>query len=483
MRICRLILVFITLVANIGILYSQDSAPAQRQRLFVLTDIGNEPDDMESMVRLMLYSNSIDLEGLAASTSSHMKHDVNPDMIHRVISAYGKVRSNLMLHQTGWPTEDYLHSIVKAGLPVYGMEAVGDGKDSEASDFLIECLERQDDRPLWVSAWGGVNILAQSLYKLQHTKSKSELQRLVSKLRVYTISDQDDAGCWLRTNFPTLFYICSPVSYGQSTWMGFNRATVNPEKISYDWLLKNIRQGHGPLGALYPEVSYGMEGDTPSYLGLIPNGLNNMEHPNWGGWGGRYELGTPNVPLDQIRDGVEHTPETRPIWTDTKDTWKPYNSKLSFFAQMRDTTQYTSQHATIFRWRDATQNDFAARMRWCNTTYEEANHAPVIHFAINGKEITTEEVSVKGGDVVSLDATACIDPDGDALNMFWFQYTEVGTCKESLLGTTAPNQQYIHDVNVPKVTKPETIHLILQVTDNGEPAMTTYKRIILNIKP
>ena len=477
--------IYLTLIVFLACLssFAQDQAPAQRQRLFVLTDIGNEPDDMQSMTRLLLYSNSIDIEGLAASTSTHMKHDVNPGMLHKLITAYGKVRSNLMLHQTNWPTEDYLHGIVKAGLPLYGMEAVGEGKDSEASEYLIECIQREDARPLWVTAWGGVNILGQALYKLKATKSKKELDKLVAKIRVYTISDQDDAGCWLRTNFPKLFYVCSPVGYGQSTWMGFNSAEVDNTTISYDWLLKNIRQGHGPLGACYPEVSYAMEGDTPSFLGLIPNGLSNMEHPDWGGWGGRYEMGTPNVPLDQIHDGVEHTPETRPLWTDTKDTYKPYDNRKSFFAQMRDTTKYVSQFATIFRWREATQNDFAARMRWCHTTYKEANHAPVVKVNMDGKEIITEEVTVKGGTNVNLDATICTDPDDDALNMYWYQYWEPGTCKESILGFHAPNEQYLHDVEIPKVTKPATIHLILQVTDNGTPAMTSYKRIIFNIKP
>jgi len=36
-----------------------------------MTDIGNEPDDSQTMVRLMLYSNVIDIEGLVASTSIH----------------------------------------------------------------------------------------------------------------------------------------------------------------------------------------------------------------------------------------------------------------------------------------------------------------------------------------------------------------------------------------------------------------------------
>ena len=67
------------------------------------------------------------------------------------------------------------------------------------------------------------------------------------------------------------------------------------ESVSNNWLAKNIQQGHGPLGALYPDVAYGMEGDTPAYLGLIENGLNNANHPNIGGWGGRYELYLPTL--------------------------------------------------------------------------------------------------------------------------------------------------------------------------------------------
>ncbi len=454
-------------------------AQVQKHRLFVLTDIGNEPDDTQTMVRLLLYSNVIDIEGLAASTSTHMKHNVNPQILNQLITAYGKVRPNLLKHQEGYPTEEYLKSIVKRGPAVYGMEAVGKKKDSEASEFLIKCLEKDDPRPLWISAWGGTNILAQALYKLKDKKSKKQLEKLVAKLRVYTISDQDDAGCWIRTNFPDLFYICSPVNYVQSTWLGFNREVkgINNETISYEWLRDNIMQGHGPLGALYPEVSFGMEGDTPSWLNLIPNGLNNPEHPNWGGWGGRYELGTPNVDLSTIHDGVEHTPETRPIWTDTQDTYKPYDNKKSFFVQMRDTTKFTSHFATIFRWRDETQNDFAGRMLWCTKSFEEANHNPVPVLNI------PDELVVYGGDVMELDCSNSYDPDGDALSAYWFQYTEAGTCKESLLGTHAPNQKYMHDVVVPDVKEACTIHLILRLTDMGTPAMTSYKRVIFNVLP
>lgn len=162
------------------------------------------------------------------------------------------------------------------------MQGVGEGKDSEGSDWILEVLEQEDDRPLWISVWGGVNTLAQILHKIKHTKSRKEAKELISKLRVYTISDQDDCWIWIRNNFPDLFYIVSPGDdYGSATWTGINTCVegIDNETISNTWIAENIQQGHGPLGAEYPDVAWGMEGDTPSWLALIPNGLNVPEHP------------------------------------------------------------------------------------------------------------------------------------------------------------------------------------------------------------
>src|SRR6478735_7908342 len=132
---------------------------AAKHRLVVITDIGNEPDDFMSMVRLMLYSNQIDIEGLIASTSIHQSKKVSPDLIEKVVSAYAKVQPNLLKHEPGYPTAQKLLSLVKKGLPVYGMEGVGKGKDSEGSEWITKMLEKDDTRPLWVTVWGGPNTL------------------------------------------------------------------------------------------------------------------------------------------------------------------------------------------------------------------------------------------------------------------------------------------------------------------------------------
>src|SRR6187401_46592 len=241
----------------------------KRHRVVVLTDIEADPDDTQSLIRFLLYSNQWDVEGLIATTSIHQQTRVAPESILKVLDAYKKVHPNLLQHENGYPSYDVLKPVVKEGLAVYGMQAVGEGKDSDGSDWIVRTLEKNDDRPLWISVWGGPNTLAQALWKIKQTKSAEDAEKLYKKIRIYTISDQDDSGPWIRKNYPGIFYIVTPgYNYTKATWLGiaFPLPGSNTEVVSNDWLAKNIQQGHGPLGAAYPDVAYGMEGDTPAFL-------------------------------------------------------------------------------------------------------------------------------------------------------------------------------------------------------------------------
>ena len=450
-----------------------------KNRVIILTDIEADPDDTQSLVRLLLYSNQIEIKGLVATTSCWLQNRINPKSIERVIQAYGKVQPNLTKHEAGFPESEELVSLIKNGLPVYGLKGVGDGKDSEGSEWIIKVLEEKDDRPLWVSVWGGVNTLAQSLDKIQKTKSKKETKRLISKLRVYTISDQDDSGIWIRNNFPDLFYIVSPGDYySTATWTGINSFIkgIDNSSISNSWIAQNIQQDHGPLGAEYPNVAWGVEGDTPAFLSLIPNGLNEPEHPEWGGWGGRYTLYKPE--FDKTKKGgsiVIIAPETRAIWTNAVDNYTPYVAKEYGRAVKKDTVSFNDNKATLWRWRDDFQNDFAARMDWCLMPYEEANHPPVPGLT------HSERLTVKSGEAFSLDAFKSTDPDGDNLSYLWFHYPEESSYKEKIdLGA-----ENVHIVNLtaPVVKKKETIHFILKLSDKGTPPLSRYKRVIVTVVP
>lgn len=467
-------LLFVSLPSSLS---SQDAKP--KHRVIVLTDIEADPDDTQSLVRLLLYANQIEIKGLIATTSCWLQSEVHPESIKRVLRAYGKVRPNLLVHEKGYPNERLLLDLVKEGIPKYGMLGVGDGQDTAGSKWIIEELEKEDERPLWISVWGGVNTLAQALYTIRKIKSKAEAERLVSKLRVYTISDQDDSGIWIRNNFPELFYIVSPGDhYGSATWTGVNSVVkgIDNSTISNSWLAAHIQQGHGPLGAEYPDVAWGMEGDTPAFLSLIPNGLNEPEHPEWGSWGGRYELYKPD--FSKTKKGgsiVEIAPETRAIWTNAIDSYVPYFPKEFGRTVRKDTTIHTGYKETLWRWRDDFQNDFAARMDWCLQSYEEANHPPI---PILSHPAT---LTVKSGDEFLLDAFDSYDPDGDNVSFLWFHYPEASSYSKSVkMGAENVHRVY---VTAPKVNRVETMHFILKVSDKGTPTLSRYKRVIVTVEP
>jgi len=460
------------------------SASLEKPRLFVLTDIGADPDDTQSLVRLLTYSNEIDIEGMSATTSLPQRTRVHPELIHEVLEAYGKVRANLSLHDSRYPTKSALAQLVTVGAAKYGMSGVGAQQESSASRALVRALQKQDGRPLWVTAWGGPNVLAQALWTIRATMSADEAARLRAKLRVYTISDQDDSGPWIRKEFPDVFYIVTPGSWGRATWMAMGRVIegADNESISAAWLRQNIQQGHGALGAVYPDVAYGMEGDTPSWLGLIPNGLSNMEHPDWGGWGGRYELYLPQLapPDPHMPPGAElRDPETRPIWTNAQDAYPPPIPPSPFAAKQQETSAPANDNfVTLWRWRGAVQNDFAARTDWTTKPYNAANHPPIARIA------GSETLTVRSGQAFDLDASPSRDPDGDSLSFRWYQYPEAGTYKKvvSFQGN-ASNLRIVHDIVAPPVDKAETVHFILEVTDKGSPALTRYRRVVVNFIP
>ncbi|MXP44569.1 DUF1593 domain-containing protein [Allopontixanthobacter sediminis] len=467
-------------LALLGMPVLAQSSGAQ-SRVFVLTDIEADPDDTQSLIRLLLYANEIDVEGMVATTSVHKRTSVSPESLHQVLQHYASVLPNLRQHDPHYPAVEELVATISAAQPVYGMGGVGPRMDSQGSAALLRQIEREDDRPLWIAVWGGANTLAQALYRLRERHSPEVLADIVARLRVYAISDQDDAGPWVRKNFPKLFYIVSPGdNYAASTWIGINSVIggIDNTTISNRWLAENIQQGHGPLGAAYPDVAWGMEGDTPTFLSLIPNGLNVPDRPDWGGWGGRYELRLPpSLPADTANagGGLNFHPETRPIWTDTYDAYGPPKRPEFNRSITRGEVVDTSAKATVWRWRDAFQNDFAARMDWTVLPYGEANHPPVV------KVKPAEGPTVRSGEGIWVSARGTTDPDGDSLTYFWFHYPEAGTYRGSVsVGTENADGVWII---APEVTQEETIHIILAVTDKGAPPLTRYARVIVKVKP
>lgn len=437
-----------------------------KTRVMVLTDIGNEPDDSESMVRFLLYANEFDIEGLLAVTSTWQRAVVHPELIEERVRAYGQVLSNLKAHASGYPEMQTLLELIRAGRPEYGMAGVGPGKDTEASKLIIAAADRPDPRPLWLTLWGGTTDLAQALWTVRATRSAAAVARFVARLRVYSISDQDDAASWIRANFPSLFWIVSLHAFGEyrlAAWTGISAPMPGADfsVVSPQWLESHIRKG--PLGALYPLPKYIMEGDTPSFLYLIPNGLGSPEHPDWGSWGGRYGRVGPSLG----------------VWSDSTDRAKGV-----------DNLDYTGNQVSVWRWRRAFQNDFAARIAWTLTAdVAHANHPPEV--VVNGEAGRSPvEIASCENRTIRLSASGTRDPDGNELVYHWWQYREAtgGVNPQELALDAADSKEA--KVGIPTTLKPapnvdtppDTLyHLVLSVTDDGTPPLTRYRRILVNV--
>ncbi|KAF4975330.1 hypothetical protein FZEAL_7863 [Fusarium zealandicum] len=495
-----------------GLVSTQDAPPGQehdayklayvpdnqKPRVFVLTDILNEPDDQQSVVRYMLYTNEFNTRGICATTSTHLRNDTHPERIEHIVEAYGKVVDNLNKHVHPWNQyasgEDML-SLITTGPSVYGRLALSEPL-SEGAKHLISRLQESTE-PLWVLIWGGPNTLAQALQHMDRTLSESEFAALRARLRIYAISDQDDTAEWIRYNWPDIFYIVSIhgfTNYAVATWRGMWEGipSLSLHKVAHEWLAKYIEIG--PLGATYPRREIGVEGDTPSFLYLVQNGLGDREDPMVGSWGGR---------------------------------WLPINVGSRVFGDSIDTYyapgggNETSNKATCARWRDHFQNDMAARMQWTvSEDFWNATHPPIPN--VNGTSGPSPlRISVVPGQQVNLDASATYDPDqpanNSALSFEWFQYQQSGfqagsNAREQFqvkLEATeedgeTPDLQEANDAGfrpftkgrMVKVTVPDLpeaeyeYHIILQVTNRKSPDLPVrrYMRVKLtassnNINP
>lgn len=458
----------------------------EKCRYIALTDINPsrlpwaEKDDVQSLVRLLLYANEIDLEGIILCSSCFVKKGGGTRafaLVQRILDAYGAVKPNLDRHSGGYPDVEKMRELVQQRIPAYG-RAPGAGfagkkyADNPGVRQIIQAADRPDPRPLWIGLWGGANTLAQAIWQVRQTRDDKAFDTFLAKLRIHAISDQDHSAKWLREQYgDRLFYIVTPSDgtvagakeYFRAVWPGIsadkNRhgsedglhpggfTGADGELVSKRWLKQNIRS-KGPLGRQYPKTVFIMEGDTPAFLGLIPNGLNVPEHPEYGGWAGRYRRAD--------------SPEGAPVWIGAPDA-----------VLGCDGTVHRSPQASLWRWRRDFQDDFAARMEWTVTdAFAQCSHPPVVRVD------TPERRQVRPGDTAVLDAGASESPDGAPLSFRWFWYPEAGgvPVEASLTGeNTARVSVNFFGAGV--------FHLILEVKGARVHSLCRYRRVVFECKP
>ena len=253
-------------------LYAKYSSPV-KPRILISTDIGGtDPDDNQSMIHLLMYSNMFDIEGLVSSPSYG---EGNTGQIFRAIELYEKDLPKMKMHADDLPSPAYLKSVTKQGRHG-GAPFKGYTKASEGSDWIVKCAKKKSDQPLWVLVWGGLDDLAQALH---------DAPEIQSMIKVYWIGGPNKKWCansyaYIAENFPNLWFIEANASY-----RGFFSNTSMPDSLSTENYYNRSIRGAGYMGKDFINYYKGniKMGDTPSLLYMMDGDPNNPLKESWGG--------------------------------------------------------------------------------------------------------------------------------------------------------------------------------------------------------
>ncbi|MNW42051.1 hypothetical protein D3C74_192140 [compost metagenome] len=512
-----------------AVVKDESAAPTEKQtenkvenkttkaRTVITTD--GEVDDMNSVIRFLLYSNEMDLSGIVLTSSVYHyagdeKAGIKPfrwtgtQWVTDMIDAYGEIYPNLIKHAEGYPKPEYIKSVTKIG----NISNKGEmDKETEGSNFLKTLFLDDDKRDLYVQTWGGTNTTARALKSIEdeykNTDQWETIRKKVSdKLVLYIILDQDDSyNNYIAKNWPDIRIINDQSNFWHFAYAWKMHTEEVNSKLHGEWNFKNIKEGHGKLLNMYALMGDGniikgeldeeqrgseaylkknpqydkydfiSEGDSPSFFYLIDNGLRSMENPTYGGWGGRFGVVNDKLFRNTVLDYDMHT--------------KKFEAEYS-----------------LMRWFDDIQNDFAARADWAIASdYKDANHNPTLTIK-EGLDLTASP-----GEKITLHAEGA-DPDGDQLTYKWWRYFEADTYEDSKVKPAQVKPELLGDMQLGlhrEVAKGEkvntidlqgsdtntasfivpadaksgnTIHIIAEVQDNGKHPLKHYQRVIVTVK-
>jgi hypothetical protein len=503
-------------------------------RTIITTD--GEWDDQNSFIRLMYYSNDLDIAGLVyGSANHHWKGDgvhtlqqakdagiltsflgennqgipaqssINQTqwrwpgttwMDDFVLNKYSQIYPNLIQQDPNYPTPADLWSKIAVGNVDFDSDFHA---DTPGSDLIKQAILDDDTRPLYLEAWGGTNTIARALKSIEdeykNTSSWPAIQAKVNKKAVIAaLGMQDNAyKDYIGPNWPGVelivmgagpgctagqpnFTYCSPqywtpLKYGHGPLMdaralygdgsfhplGGNTAspiTPGPGALGGEITSNGIYNYEpGPAkdmatwrlyngGAAHQRLEFAGEGDSPTFLFLLNNGLRGRTDLSLGSWGGRYKTTTNAI--------------TYGLTTDLN----PYTGAQA--------TNWTSQ-----RWIAEMQNDFAGRIEWgISPTYAQANHAPVV--TVKG------DVSGKPGKTVAIGAEVS-DPDGNKVKLNWAVYTDASTVTSPVTVQNPTNKNAY--LTIPADAKAgQRIVVVLTATDNGLHSLSRYGEVVVTVK-
>ena len=427
--------------------FGHEARANERLRVLIETDAGGDPDDEQSLVRFLLYANEWDVEGIICNRPiARDRENLNPERTglgigRRLVKAYGECYPNLVKHDPRYPKPELLRERTVAGYA-----------DTDAgAKLIIAAVDRDDPRPLWYSDWGsddgvGPVSMRRALDRVLKERGPASYAKFKDRLRLASYDMFGEHTTRIAPPFKLWVNTFQPPLEGKRWYHRFSALTATAGGFD---LQRDVLTNHGPLGAMYPTNTTHpqKEGDSMTFLYLVPTGMNDPEQPTWGSWAGRYGRN-------------ENYKELPYYWANQADAWNGT----------------THRDNTLKRWAAHLQNDFRARLDWCVSDFEQANHPPIAR--VKGDLRRT----VKSGDKVLLDAGESTDPDKHRLQFEWVYYAEPGTYRGPTLtieGVTSPQASLI----APQVDSAQTVHIILVVSDRGSPPLTHYRRVIVNVEP
>ena len=308
-------------------------------RVLVSTDLGGDPDDIQSLYRLLHYSDILRIEGIVSSPGPGAENTA--DKIRRWIREIRieQIRAN------GHPeliTEARALSLVKQGLTTPGAPAAG--RRTEGSDWIIE-RAHAGGPPLWVLVWGSMTDLAQALHDDPSIAPKIRVYSIGSSNTMADEASRDWVHAGLNKRWPKLWWIENGLlpRFSTDTFRGvYQGGDQSGEWGNKAFIDENIRS-HGPeAGDAFPVAEWPKgrlkEGDSPSMLYLLSpvlGNLGNIDDPTQESWGGQFRHSDkesfPNYYVD-LGGGAEACQQTISKWrvqflTDWKARWDWYRQE------------------------------------------------------------------------------------------------------------------------------------------------------------
>ncbi|MHA6526029.1 DUF1593 domain-containing protein [Tessaracoccus sp. G1721] len=492
---------------------------ASLPRTIVTTD--SEADDINSFLRLLHYTNELDLIGLIYSSSVHhwqgdgvhtlreareaglitgymgetAGSEARSDdaltwrwepmgwMERIILDDYSRIYPNLLQHDARYPSPAELWATVAVGNVAFESDFRA---DTEGSDLIKAALLDDDPRPLYLQIWGGTNTVARALLsiELEHAGSPewAGIKEAVSrKAVILSIGQQDTAYAdYIAGAWPEVAMLDFDGAFAGYT--SFSRLHAAPEVLPYfkgGFWANNIKYGHGPVLANYGLIGDGTwfegEGDNPGWQpGQAKDPSAFRMFDLIGGFERLDFTGEGDTPafMCLIPTGLRFLEDPtlggwagRMVATDTPHV-------LTAGEDHNPHTGQAQRLYTILRWIPEIQNDFAARADWGVTpAFDGANHAPVV-------TADTPDLSASPGQAVRLAATAT-DPDGDTLSPSWSVYAEAGSVVDA---PVLRPDGFEATLTVPATAEPgQRVVVVLAVTDDGTPPLTRYAQFVVAV--